>query len=77
MRNGMKTELELVGFTTPACPHCGETWDILVSGVGLRAWKRGALIQVAFPRLTAEERELMMTGFHPHCWDEVFGDDGG
>lgn len=40
---------------------------------GIEAYKNGALIQEAFPFLTAEEREFLMTGLTPAMWDRLFG----
>ena len=38
------------------------------------AWKGGLLIQQAFPFLTADEREFLMTGTPPHVWKEIFAE---
>lgn len=38
-------------------------------------WKGGQqLIQQAFPHLTPEEREFLLTGSTTEEWDEVFGE---
>lgn len=39
---------------------------------GHREYCAGALIQQAFPFLSAEEREFLMTGITPEEWDEIF-----
>lgn len=36
-------------------------------------WNNGMLIQDAFPNLSADEREFIMTGMMPGEWDELFG----
>ena len=36
------------------------------------AYKSGALIQVAFPNLTADQREFILTGITKDEWDELF-----
>lgn len=41
---------------------------------GLDARANGALIQNAFPYLTAGEREFLLTGTPPDVWDEMFKD---
>lgn len=41
----------------------------------LLLYKRGALIQEAFPNLSAEDREFLMTGVTPEEWNEHFRDD--
>lgn len=40
-----------------------------------KAWQDGALIQHAFPRLEAWEREFILTGITPEEWDEYIRDD--
>ena len=36
------------------------------------AWRGGELIQVAMPRLNADEREFIMTGVTAEEWEEMF-----
>lgn len=37
------------------------------------AWRDGDMvIQKAFPHLTDDQREFMMTGIMPESWDELF-----
>lgn len=40
------------------------------------AWQCGKMIQDAFPMLSAEQREFIMTGISPQKWNEMFGVDG-
>lgn len=43
---------------------------------GMWAWNRdGKYIQDAFPTLSADDREFLMTGITPEEWDELFGDE--
>ena len=49
------------------------TPDSLIHGTLL--YQQGTLIQNAFPRLTPEEREFLLTGTPPEVWDEMFGDE--
>jgi uncharacterized phage-associated protein len=37
-----------------------------------RAWQHGQLIQDAFPTLTADEREFLISGATPEEWAEAF-----
>lgn len=39
----------------------------------LAAWHRGAMIQNAFPTLSADDREFLMTGITPEEWANIFG----
>jgi hypothetical protein len=62
----------LVAVRTPPCAMCGQTTDLEVDAAGMRMWHGGAHIQRAFPQLAPAERELLLTGTHPACWDKMF-----
>ena len=57
--------------TTLPCVVCGERSTVRVNTEQLAAWKRGAHIQVAFPDMTDDDRELLLTGTHPACWETL------
>jgi hypothetical protein len=38
-------------------------------------WVEGTVIQHAMPRLTADEREFVMTGILPAEWDSMMGEE--
>jgi hypothetical protein len=57
---------------TNTCIHCRENNEITLNGNDLAKWRNGGLIQNAFPTLTDEQRELIQTGTHPKCWDDMF-----
>lgn len=57
------------------CPICHETTNVTVSIAGYRAWLNGALIQKAMPELTAAERERLISGICPKCWDTIVKGD--
>ena len=40
-----------------------------------RRWRSGMLVQDAFPALTAEQRESLMTGATPDEWGKMFTDE--
>jgi hypothetical protein len=59
----------------PRCLHCGKGSRVLLDGTEYyNYFMRGAKIQDAFPTLTAAQREVLMTGTHPACWDEMTRD---
>ena len=33
--------------------------------------EKTALVQDIFPHISKEEREMLITGTHPKCWDEM------
>ena len=55
------------------CPFCGKYHDVRVSEADYWNWKGGELAQDAFPYLTAEEREFLISGICPDCWNKIFG----
>lgn len=67
------------GGVTITLPELGKTLDIPHCSIqemsqGLDRYKAGALIQVAFPTLTDDEREFLMTGIGPGEWDAIFSE---
>ena len=50
------------------CPFCNAKSEVEATLAGLRAWQEGALVQVAFPNMTPNDRELLMTGICDSCW---------
>jgi len=54
------------------CIFCLNVQTILVDMSDVRKWQKGELIQNAMPYLTANERELMISGMCPICWNETF-----
>lgn len=55
------------------CPFCGAETVINVPVEGIKKYKDGALIQNAFPNMTAEEREVLISGICFECQKKVFG----
>lgn len=65
-----------VTVTTLPCFVCGETSEVEVDANAYRYWKNGELlVQDAFPGMSPEQRELLITGTHPSCWDSMFSDE--
>ena len=50
------------------------TLDLNVTAEQIAAYLLGALLQDAFPQLTADEREFIKTGITAEEWDAVFAD---
>jgi len=57
------------------CPLCGCVNFIKVPVEGYLEWQRGGFIQHALPELSAEEREMLISGICPDCWDNMFGEE--
>lgn len=57
------------------CPICYIDTYIQVDAEEYSRWLNGELIQRAMPNLTDDEREMLISGICPWCWDDMFGDE--
>ena len=56
------------------CPFCGQTYIVTVEKMDYIFWERSDMpAQKAFPYLSADERELLISGICPECWEKTFG----
>lgn len=61
---------------TPTCIVCRRTALVEVDPLGFRLWtKHGKHIQDALPTLTDDERELLLSGTHAHCWARMWPEE--
>ena len=67
--------MSMITVATPQCFFCGERGLVLADEAGLEAWQAGALIQDAFPNLSAPLREQLKSGIHGECWDAMFPEE--
>lgn len=64
-----------ITVTTPKCRVCHQTGFVIAPEEGIQLWQEGAFIQDVLPGLTANEREQLVSGLHPRCWDVLFPED--
>jgi len=57
------------------CPFCGRGNEVEVNEADYWDWQDGMMAQDAFPYLSADERELLISGICPICWNKMFGSD--
>jgi hypothetical protein len=57
-----------------SCLSCGYKETIGVTHGQYFQWAYGEMIQNAFPELTPDQRELILTGTCGKCFDEMFGE---
>jgi hypothetical protein len=57
------------------CGWCGQVSTVVVEEADLMLWRSGALVQNAFPDLSEDERETLVSGFHGECFDEMSDPD--
>ena len=55
------------------CRFCGTINYVEVEWPDYWDWQYGMPAQDAFPYLTPDEREMLISGTCPKCWDEIFG----
>lgn len=58
------------------CPMCGHANEVAVNEADYFDWSfDGTLAQDAFPYLNADEREMLISGICPKCWNKLFGEE--
>ena len=63
---------ETIMVKTKACTVCGESEFWKLDRAAVESWQAGEYIQNAFPEMSMEDREILITGTHPACWDKLF-----
>jgi hypothetical protein len=66
---------QFVRYETRACCMCGKSSVMDLEQAAFVAWKAGVYVQDAFPMFTPDQREVLITGTHPECWDALFPDE--
>jgi len=61
---------EVTVITT--CPFCGHANEVEVNEMDYLDWQDGMLAQDAFPYLSPDERETLISGICPTCWAKMF-----
>lgn len=60
---------------TGECACCKSEQSVVIPGPELYAYRSGQLIQDAMPSVSLDEREFLISGTCPACWDKLFGND--
>jgi hypothetical protein len=60
---------------TKPCTVCNEYEVWSLDREAVTRWQEGENIQNAFPDMKAEDREILISGTHPACWNELFGEE--
>jgi len=62
-----------VRVETLPCIYCGETSIIELDEEKYEKYMEGeSKIEDIWPEKSPDEREMIMTGTHPKCWDKIF-----
>ena len=70
----MEMEKQMTEFGID-CWKCGHEFTMMANEIDVCNWEDGALIQVAMPYLSADERELFISGTCGKCFDNMFPPD--
>lgn len=62
-------------YVTRRCPVCHKTGILMVEESELLHYLRGNLVQNSFTTMPASLREQIISGTHPECWEEMFGQE--
>lgn len=57
---------------TNVCRHCNIQNVILLNNEDYLRWTSGHYVQDVFTWLNVDDREIIMTGTHSKCWNEMF-----
>lgn len=63
---------ETIAVKTKTCTVCGEYEVWSLDRAAVESWQAGENIQNAFPEMSIKDREILITGTHPACWDKLF-----
>ncbi len=58
-------------FETRPCIVCGKPSALVLDEGKYKRWQGGEHVQVVFADWSAERRELLMSGTHPICWENI------
>lgn len=74
MKNGQRAEFRGDKVTvTGNCLVTGEEYSVTVPRHGYLRWRNGTLAQDAFPTVSLNDREFLISGTSPRGWEEMFG----
>jgi hypothetical protein len=63
-----------IKFVTKPCTVCSRTSTLELDADAFEKWRfKGVYVQNAFPAMSADQRELLITGTHGPCWDKLMG----
>lgn len=67
------TDLDVSVLKT--CIFCSHEHKVVMDKEKYFRWRNGELIQNVFPEMTSDQREILISGTCPECWDKYMKDD--
>jgi hypothetical protein len=71
----MYSFLYVDGAAAIDCVDCGDCVEIPCTREQAMRRSRGEGVSAVFPELSAELREMFISGICPKCWDKIFAAD--
>jgi hypothetical protein len=65
----------VLAVATRPCMFCGGSAMLALDPDLYDRWLGGEAVQSVWPEWTPGQRELLITGTHPACWDANFSDE--
>jgi hypothetical protein len=65
----------MMQIPTLPCLGCGESTWLTVTEEEFARIQAGEHIQRVLPHFSAEDRELLISGTCPDCWEEMYAED--
>lgn len=57
------------------CCFCDGSTAIVLDKDKFDRWLYGEWVQNVWPELSADDREMLVTGTHAECWDKLFEEE--
>ena len=64
----------MIEVVTPACLGCGDTAVFIMTEAELTYYRAGEPVQRIFPHWPPEDRERLISGTCPSCWEEMWAE---
>lgn len=64
-----------VEVATPACLGCGDWKIVVMTQDQLQRWRKGEPLQDVFPDWSPEDRQRLISGTCPSCWEEMWAEE--
>lgn len=65
----------MIEVRSKACDGCGGWCHFTMSAEQFSQWKSGVFVQYIFPTWSDEDRERLISGTCPDCWEEMFPEE--
>lgn len=68
-------EFTVINLVCQPCCMCGKQNEVKVLLDDYKRYMAGAPVQAAFPEMPADQREMIISGTCPPCFDRLFPPD--